>query len=57
MSRFDYFNIREADMFSFIKIPKYLLVSDTYKELSIWACCVYGWMLDMLLFSVKNGIF
>jgi len=42
MSRFDYFNIREVDMFSFIKMPKYLLISDTYKNLSILACCVYG---------------
>ncbi len=52
--KFSYFYGKEADQFSFYKIPK-LLFTDTYfKSISLEAKVLYGLMLDRMSLSVKN---
>lgn len=53
--QFNYFYGKEADSFTFYKIPK-LLITDTYfSEISNDAKILYGLMLDRMSLSMKNG--
>lgn len=52
---FNYYYGREAEQFTFIRIPKLLLTDERFKELSISAKFIYGVLLDRMSLSRKNG--
>ncbi len=55
---FNYFYGTEADQFSFYRIPKKALFTDSYfKDLSSDAKILYGLMLDRMSLSIKNQWF
>lgn len=49
-----YFYGKEADQFSFYKIPKLLFTEEYFKKLSVEAKVLYGLMLDRMSLSMKN---
>lgn len=49
-----YFYGKEAEQFSFYKIPKLLFTDEYFKKLSVEAKVLYGLMLDRMSLSVKN---
>ena len=51
---FDYFYGTEAEMFAFYRVPKLLVTSDYFRELSSDAKLLYGLMLDRMSLSIKN---
>ena len=51
---FDYFYGTEAEMFAFYRVPKLLVTSEYFKELSSDAKLLYGLMLDRMSISIKN---
>lgn len=53
--RFKYFYGMEADMLTFYRIPKLLVIDDYFKNLSSDAKILYGLMLDRMSLSQKNG--
>lgn len=53
--QFDYYYGSEADQFSFIRIPKVMLIDDKFSGLSLSAKILYGVLLDRMALSVKNG--
>ncbi len=55
--RFDYFYGKEADTFTFYRIPKLLFTEPMFKGLSSEAKLLYGLLLDRMSLSVKNGWF
>ena len=55
--KFDYFYGREADQFSFYRIPKILFTDSYFKDLSSDAKVLYGLMLDRMSLSIKNQWF
>ena len=50
-----YFTGKEADLFTFYKIPKELFTNNYFKVISTDAKVLYGLMLDRISLSVKNG--
>ena len=55
---FDYFyGPEDAEQYQFYRIPKLLITSDQFKEVSVEAKLLYGLMLDRLSLSIKNGWF
>lgn len=52
---FDYFYGKEAEQFSFYRVPKLLFTDKRFKGLSNDAKLLYGLMLDRMSLSVKNG--
>ena len=54
---FNYYYGNQADMFSFIRIPKIMLTEDSFSALSILAKVLYGVLLDRMTLSRKNGWF
>ena len=50
----DYFYRSEADQFSFIKIPKQLVIGEDFSTLSISAKILYGLLLDRMAIASKN---
>ena len=55
--KFEYFYGREADQFSFYRIPKILFTDSFFKDLSSDAKVLYGLMLDRMSLSIKNQWF
>lgn len=55
--KFDYYYGKEADQFSFYRIPRLLIKDERFKGLSNDAKLLYGLMLDRLAMSIKNGWF
>jgi len=55
--KFDYFYGKEADTFTFYRIPKLLFTEPMFKDLSSEAKILYGLLLDRMSLSVKNGWF
>lgn len=55
--RFDYFYGKEADTFTFYRIPKLLFTEPMFKGLSSEAKILYGLLLDRMSLSLKNGWF
>lgn len=53
--QFDYYYGSEAEQFSFIRIPKVMLINETFSGLSLSAKILYGVLLDRMALSVKNG--
>ena len=51
---FDYYTGAQAEQFSFIRIPKLLLLHETFSHLSIQAKLLYAVLLDRMSLSVKN---
>ena len=49
-----YFYGKEAEQFSFYKIPKLLFIEEYFKKLSVEAKVLYGLMLDRMSLSMKN---
>ena len=52
--KLSYFYGREADQYSFYKIPKLLFTEEYFKKISVEAKVLYGLMLDRMSLSVKN---
>ena len=52
--RLSYFYGKEAEQYSFYKIPKLLFTDDYFKKISVEAKVLYGLMLDRMSLSVKN---
>ena len=50
-----YFYGREAEQYSFFRIPKALFTDERYKPLSMESKMLYGLMLDRMALSVKSG--
>ncbi|HAP8156675.1 replication initiator protein A [Enterococcus faecium] len=55
MGRYDYFQEREADQFTFFRIPKMLFSEDEFSSLSSEAKILYGLMLDRVSLSRSNN--
>ena len=52
---FDYYYGIEAEQFSFYRVPRMLVKSEHFKDLSSDAKLLYGLMLDRMSLSMKNG--
>ena len=52
--KLSYFYGKEAEQFSFYKIPKLLFTDEYFKGLSVEAKVLYGLMLDRMSLSMKN---
>ena len=55
--KLSYFYGREADQYSFYKIPKLLFTEEYFKKVSVEAKVLYGLMLDLMSLSMKNQWF
>ncbi len=55
--QFDYYYGNQAEQFSFIKIPRMLLLDPTFAPLSIQSKLLYGVLLDRMGLSMRNGWF
>ena len=53
-NRFEYYYGKEADQFSFYRIPKLLFTDEQFKGLSNDVKLLYGLMLDRMSLSIKN---
>ncbi len=49
-----YFYGKEAEQFSFYRIPKLLFTEEHFKSISVEAKVLYGLMLDRMALSIKN---
>lgn len=54
---FNYYYGNQADQFSFIRIPRVLLVDQLFSPLSIQSKILYGVLLDRMGISMRNGWF
>lgn len=54
---FDYYYGKEAEQFSFYRIPRILIKDERFKGISSDAKLLYGLMLDRMSLSMKNGWF
>lgn len=54
---FDYYYGKEADQFTFFRIPKILFTDKVFKKLSVDAKVLYGILLDRMSLSMKNKWF
>lgn len=55
---FDYFyGPEDAEQYQFYRIPKLLITSEHFKDISVEAKLLYGLLLDRLSLSIKNGWF
>lgn len=52
---FDYFYGGESELFSYYRIPRLLVTSTQFKDLSTDAKLLYGLLLDRMSLSAKNG--
>ena len=57
MSKKYFYGRRQADLFSFIRIPKLLLTGKRYRKLSCEAKVLYGFLLDRMSLSAENEWF
>ena len=53
--KFDYYYGSQADQFSFIRIPRIMLIDSTFQPLSMAAKVLYGVLLDRMGLSMKNN--
>lgn len=53
--KLSYFYGREADQYSFYRIPKLLFTEEYFKKISVEAKVLYGLMLDRMSLSMKNS--
>ena len=52
---YDYFYGPEGDQFSFIRVPKIFFENEAYRSMSAEAKILYGFLLDRVSVSLKNG--
>lgn len=52
--KFNYFYGNQADQYSFIRIPKLLVMDKEFASLTITAKMLYGLLLDRMGMSIKN---
>ena len=52
--KLSYFYGKEAEQYSFYKIPKLLFTDESFKKISVEAKVLYGLMLDRMSLSMKN---
>lgn len=52
---FDYFYGKQADLFSFYRVPKVLFTDEHFWNTSTDAKLLYGLLLDRMNLSAKNG--
>ena len=52
---FNYYYGEEAEQFSFIRIPKVMLIEERFSPLSLSAKILYGLLLDRMSLSARNG--
>lgn len=57
MAKKYFYGRRQADLFSFIRIPRLLLTSDRFSKLSCEAKVLYSFLLDRMSLSAENGWF
>lgn len=55
--KFEYFYGKEADDFTFYRIPKKIITSPYFKDVSYGAKILYGLLFDRMGLSIKNGWF
>lgn len=55
--KLDFYYGKEADQFTFYRLPKALITDKRFKELSDSAKLLYGLMLDRMSLSARNGWF
>ena len=53
--KFNYYYGKEAEAFSFFRIPKLLFTDEAFRILSSDAKVLYGILLDRMSLSMKNG--
>jgi replication initiator protein len=53
--KFNYYYGKEAEQFSFFRIPKLLFTDEAFKDLSSDAKVLYGILLDRMSLSMKNS--
>ncbi len=53
--KFNYYYGTEADQFTFIRIPKVMLMDQDFATLSLQSKVLYGLLLDRMSLSMKNG--
>ena len=51
----DFFYGEQANLFSFYRLPKALFTSRRFENVSVEAKVLYGFLLDRMSLSVKNG--
>ena len=51
----DFFYGEQADLFSFYRLPKALFTSRRFEDISVEAKVLYGFLLDRMGLSAKNG--
>ena len=51
----DFFYGEQANLFSFYRLPKALFTSRRFEDVSVEAKVLYGFLLDRMGLSVKNG--
>ena len=52
---YDYFYGTEGEQFSFIRVPKIFFENEAYRSMSAEAKILYGFLLDRVSVSLKNG--
>ena len=55
MIKLDYYYGQQGEQFAFFRIPKLLFTNPFYKDISAEAKILYGFMLDRMALSQKNG--
>lgn len=50
----NYFYKSQVDQYNFIRIPKELVIGETFSSLSVSAKILYGMLLDRMAISMKN---
>ena len=53
--KFNYYYVKEAEAFSFFRIPKLLFTDEAFRILSSDAKVLYKILLDRMSLSMKNG--
>ena len=54
--KFDFYYEKEAEQFSFYRIPKILFTEARFKKISSEAKILYGLLLDRMSLSVKKRL-
>ena len=54
-AQFDYYYGSEGDQFSFIRIPKLMLLDPKFQALSLKSIILYGFLLDRMNLSMRRG--
>lgn len=50
----EYFYKNQAEQYAFIRIPRAMMTEEIFSPLSVEAKILYGMLLDMMSYSIKN---